>query len=137
MQAHSRYYHATLIEPTNHTLFVTFQEWLPKVSQRLKRQGIKHNPFPDMDSNKYGGYVMQNDGITIMVLFPDNDNEVIVHETSHAVGFAWEEAGASEEIELSGEVLAYCMGKTAAFVFDAFDKLCKTYVEENQHEEKE
>ena len=135
MNIHSRYFHATLIEPTNHTLVVTFAEYLPKVSAWLKRKGISHQPFPDTNNRKYGGCVIQNDGITIMVLFPDNYEEILIHETSHAVGFAWEEAGAGEELELSGEVLAYCMGKTGQFVFDAFSGLCKTYVEENQHDE--
>lgn len=135
MNIHSSYFHATMIEPTNHTLVVTFAEYLHKVSAWLKRKGIKHQPFPDIDRNKCGGCVLQNDGITVMVLFPDNDEEVLIHETSHAVGFAWEEAGAAEELELSGEVFAYCMGKMGQFVFDAFNSLCKTYVEENQHDE--
>ena len=106
------------IEPTNHLLVVTLDCYTDDVEKWYKREFKEECPKL-VGEESWGGYCYQHNGVTIMVLLQDSLAPTLVHETSHAVGYAWEEAGA-EEVTLSGEVFAYSLGATYGRVQNDF-----------------
>lgn len=116
--------HVTMMEvaPTGCKLFfcLSGDEHYVTMALRHEYKMPEIKEIPVMNPAELCGCVEHNGSALVMIIHPETSIDTIVHESTHAAGFAWEQVHGDEEIVLSGEVLAYTVESVFRFAYDSF-----------------